>query len=222
MRVMTFAEAAGRLRALEVTHLCDAKKTLRVLDAGIRPILPGLKLVGRAYTVPCCDDFLRVLTALREAAPDDVLVVDGQGGRKALAGELFATEARRKGLAGLVVDGAVRDVATLRTLAWPVYARLITPVAGAAASMSSTPLPVSCGGVTVLPGDIVVGDDDGLVVIAEAELAEVLPAAEEIQRNEAEGLRRMAAGESLLDLLNLDEHMDAMRAGRKSQLHFLF
>ena len=219
---MTFAELVSRLRSVETSCLCDAKKTLRVLDVGIRPIAPGLKLIGRAFPVPCCDDFLRVLTAIREAAPGDVLVVDGQGGHKALAGELFATEARRRGLAGLVVDGAVRDVATLRTLGWPVYTRLITPIAGAAGSMSSTPLPVSCGGVTVLPGDIVIGDDDGLVVASEAELAEILPTAEAIQRSEAEALRRMAAGESLLDMLNLDEHMDAIRAGRKSQLRFRF
>ena len=219
---MTFAELVSRLRSVETSCLCDAKKTLRVLDVGIRPIVPGLKLIGRAFPVPCCDDFLRVLSAIREAAPGDVLVVDGQGGHKALAGELFATEARRRGLAGLVVDGAVRDVATLRTLGWPVYSRLITPIAGAAGSMSSTPLPVSCGGVTVLPGDIVIGDDDGLVVASEAELAEILPTAEAIQRSEAEALRRMAAGESLLDMLNLDEHMDAIRSGRKSQLRFRF
>jgi regulator of RNase E activity RraA len=137
-------------------------------------------------------------------------------------GELFTTEAKRKGLAGAVIDGAVRDVARVRTLGFPVYARLITPMAGASGSMTSAPIPISCGGVTVLPGDIIIGDDDGIVAVSEAELMDILPAAEAIRRTEAEALRRMAAGESLLDMLNFDEHLDAIRAGRKSQLHFLF
>lgn len=216
------SDLARRLQPLDVSCLCDAKRTLRVLDAGIRPLVPGLKLVGRAFPVPCCDDFLRVLSALREAQPGDVLIVDGQGGHKALMGELFTTEAKRKGLAGAVIDGAVRDVARVRTLGFPVYARLITPMAGASGSMTSAPIPISCGGVTVLPGDIIIGDDDGIVAVSEAELMDILPAAEAIRRTEAEALRRMAAGESLLDMLNFDEHLDAIRAGRKSQLHFLF
>ena len=159
-----------RLLALDTSCLCDAKKTLRVLNSDICPLVPGLKMVGRAFTVSCCDDILRVLRALREAAPGDVLIVDGQGGRKALAGELFTTEARRRGLAGMVVDGAVRDVATIRTLGFPIYARSVTPMAGSSRSLSSTAIPVSCGGVTVVPGDFVIGDDDGVVVASEAEI----------------------------------------------------
>jgi 4-hydroxy-4-methyl-2-oxoglutarate aldolase len=211
----------ARLLALDTSCLCDARKTLRTLDSDIRPIVAGLKMVGRAFTVPCCDDFLRVLKALRDASPGDVLVVDGQGGRKALAGELFATEARRRGLAGIVVDGAVRDVATIRSLGFPVYSRGITPMAGAAASLSSTLVPVSCGGVTVAGGDFIIGDDDGIVVASERELEEILPAAETIHRQEADVLRRIAAGESLFTLLNVDEHLEAVGSGRKSTLRFL-
>ena len=216
------AEIRDRLLKLDTSCLCDARKTLRTLDSAIRPLVPGVKMVGRAFTVPCCDDFLRIVRALHDAEPGDVLIVDGQGGRKALAGELFATEARRKGLAGIVVDGAVRDVAAIRTLAFPVYCRAVTPMAGAVGSLSSTPVPVSCGGVTVLPGDIVIGDDDGVVVASEAELAEILPLAEEIKRKETEALRRMANGDSLHDLMNVSEHLDAIGSGKKSQLRFLF
>ena len=217
-----FVEVRRRLLRLDTSCLCDAKATLRALDSDIRPLVPGVKLVGRAFTVPCCDDFLRVLKGLRDAEPGDVLVIDGQGGRKALAGELFAAEAARKGLAGMVVDGAVRDVATIRSLAFPVYCRAVTPRAGAAGSLSSTPVPVSCGGVTIAPGDIVFGDDDGVVVASDAELAAILEVAEEIKAKETEALRRIAAGESLTDLLNLGEHLDAVAAGRKSRLRFRF
>ena len=85
-------EIRERLSRLETSCLCDAKKTLRVLDSGIQPLCHGVKLIGRAFTVSCCDDFLTVIKALREASPGDVLVVDGQQGRKALAGELFSLQ----------------------------------------------------------------------------------------------------------------------------------
>jgi regulator of RNase E activity RraA len=86
--------------------------------------------------------------------------------------------------------------------------------------MGATQVPVSCGGVTVVPGDIVFGDDDGIVVASEAEIREVLPLAEAIQKKETEALQRMAHGESLLGLLNFDEHLASIRVGKDSQLRF--
>src|SRR4029434_9413947 len=109
----------GGTPGLDTSHGRAAKKTLRYLDPAIRPLSLGVQLVGRAFTVSCCNDFLTVIKALHDAAPGDVLVVDGQQGRTALAGELFSTEAKRKGLSGMVVDGAVRDVATIRAINFP-------------------------------------------------------------------------------------------------------
>ena len=172
-----------RLLRLETSCLCDAKKTLRTLNGDIRPLVAGAKMVGRAFPIPCCDDFLPVLKALGDAAPGDVLMVDGQGGRKALAGELFTSEARRRGLAGIVVDGAVRDVAAIRTLGLPVYARMVSPVGGTANSLASAMAPIACAR-QIHRGDYVIGDDDGVVVSSEAEFRR-LPIAEEIQRTEA-------------------------------------
>lgn len=211
----------ARLLRLNTSCLCDTKPTLRTLHPDIRPISTGLKMVGRAFPISCCDDILRVVRALGDAAPGDVIVIDGQGGRRALAGELFTSEARRRGLAGMVVDGAIRDVRSVRELGFPVYARAVVPMAGAARSLSTGPVPVSCGGVTVAPGDFVIGDDDGVVVASEAELQEIVPAAEDIQRKEAEVLRRVTSGESLLTLLNLDEQTAAVAAGRPSRLRLL-
>jgi RraA family protein len=200
---MDVAAIRERLLALDTACITDADRQVRVMDAGLRPMRPGLKLIGRARTARCRDDFLTVMYALREAEPGEVLVVDGSGGHRALAGELFATEAHRKGLAGLVIDGACRDVRTLRGLDLPVYARWITPLAGTRATRLATQVAVVCGGVTVNPGDIVFGDDDGVVVASRDELARIIPLAEGIQRNEARILARLAEGASLFDELTL-------------------
>jgi len=191
------------------------------MDPAIRPIRLGLKLAGRAHTVVCEEDFLTVIKALRDACPGEVLVVDTHGSRRAVAGELFATEASRKGLAGIVVDGAVRDTAKIRTLSTPVYSRTILPVAGTTRRIFETQVPVRCGGVVVNPGDVIFGDDDGIVVATEQGFADLIPAAEAIQGKEETALARMGKGESLLAMLNFEEHFREIRANRESALKFL-
>ena len=96
---MDFEEIKRRLSLLDTACICDANKDLRAIDPAIRPISTGLKLIGRAHTVTCHEDFLTVIKALRDAEQDEVLVIDSQGSRRALTGELFPTEAIRKQLA---------------------------------------------------------------------------------------------------------------------------
>jgi regulator of RNase E activity RraA len=175
-------------------------------------------MVGRARTVRCRDDFLTVIKALDESEPGDVLVVDGAGGSRALAGELFATEAGRRKLAGIVIDGACRDTPKLATLQLPVYARWVCPAAGTAERLGATQQPIVCGGVAVQPGEVLIGDRDGIVVLAEADLLTLLPRAEEVQRVEAIVLERLERGEGLLGMLNFTEHCEALKLGRQSKL----
>jgi RraA family protein len=213
-------EIRKNLENLDAACFCDADKHIRVLEPTIRPIRSDLKLVGRAHTVRCRDDFLTVIQALKEAEPGEVLVVDGQGGQRALAGELFATEAARKGLAGLVIDGAVRDVQTIRKLELPVYSRSIHPNAGTTRQIAETQVSITCGGVKVRPGEIVFGDQDGIIVLSEEELSTLLPKAREIQQKEEQVLEQMAEGKSLLDMVNFDEHFENIAARRPSKLQF--
>jgi len=210
----------SQLAELDTASFCDADKSLRVMDAGIRPLRTGLVLLGFARTVRAVDDFLTVLQALREAAPGEVLVVDTQGTKRAVSGEMFSTEAHRKGLAGIVIDGACRDTRRIRELPMPVYARASNPLAGTAQLLFETQVAVTCGGVEVHPGDVVFGDDDGVVVLSPDDLPRLLPVAREIQRHEQAALERMSRGESLFDLLNYDEHEAAVRARRESRLKF--
>ena len=210
------------LHELTCAALADADKSIRVLDAALRPVNAGGKLVGVARTVRCREDFLGVIQALASAQAGEVLVVDTQGSRRALVGELFSLEATQRGLAGIVVDGAVRDVRTLRQLALPVYARSFCPMSGTTRDAVAIQVPVVCGGVVVNPGDIVVADDDGIIVGSAAELTALVPLAHEIERREEMVRARLAAGQGLVTMLNLAEHLAALERGEASKLAFKF
>lgn len=206
-------ELHARLRQLDPAAIADADKSIRVIAPEIRPVRLGLTLLGPAYTVRCTNDFFAIIAALDDAQPGDVLVVDTQGSTCAVVGELFSLEAARMGLGGIVIDGACRDVSTIRTLELPVYARSITPVSGTVNTLGERQVSIAVGGVTVNPGDILFGDDDGIIVATAAELARLLPAAEAIKETESAVIERLREGHSLLSVLNHREHAERLRAG---------
>lgn len=210
-----------RLASIDTTSLADAGRGIvRVLPATLRPVRPGLRLLGTALTVEARDDLMPMLVALQQARPGDVLVVAGSQ-HHAVAGELFGTEALRRGLGGIVIDGLCRDTRTLARLDLPVYARGTVPSAPpAVSSRIVVRQPITVGGVSVNPGDIVLGDDDGVVVAGAEEVAAVLDVAAEIQRREVALQRAIACGSSLFDHLNLDQHLAELRMGRPSSLRF--
>jgi regulator of RNase E activity RraA len=210
-------ELLQRLLAIEVSALCDADKGLPVLDPGIRAMVPDVRMAGPALTVLAEDDHLPVFSALAEAAPGEVLVIATGGGRLAVLGELFATEARRRGLAGVVIDGFCRDVAGLRRVGLPVFARGTIPASGTTVSRAPLREPVRCGGLDVSPGDIVFGDDDGVVIAPAARIEAALEGGEAIGRAERAIL---ASGASLHDQTTFAAHIARLDRGEPSSLAF--
>ena len=205
---------------LDAASLSDANKAIRVLPPELRPYTRGLRMVGRAVTVAASGDLVPVLAGLEQCGAGDVLVVDAGTTDHAVLGELFATEAVRRKMAGIVVYGLCRDTATLAQLPLPVYALGTIPRAAGATQVPMTQQPIRLGDVEVRPDEVLVGDDDGIVVVSDAELDAALERAESIQRREATIRAAIQGGTSLFDQLNFAQHVADLHAGRPSSLTF--
>jgi len=169
-------EIIDELRGYEVAWISDSTE-LYLMDRHIRPIFPtAARIVGPAVTVTVPPgEFLMVSAALTKVRPGDLLIIDARGDMsRAVWGEYFSTWARGLGVPGVVIDGACRDVAEIETLGFPVFARGTIPRKPTLNGQGEVNVPVSCGGVCVLPGDIVVADREGVIVIPLRHLDKIL------------------------------------------------
>lgn len=160
---------------LPVANIADMMNRMFCIDARIRPV-NSASLLGPAFTIKSRPgDNLLLHKALDLAQPGDILVVDAQGDMSnAIIGELMVMWAKKRGLGGFVIDGAIRDIGALKKMDIPVYAAGITPAGPYKDGPGEINVPVSCGGVVINPGDILVGDEDGLVVIKPEDAPELL------------------------------------------------
>jgi 4-hydroxy-4-methyl-2-oxoglutarate aldolase len=167
-------------QAISPTTLADTLSRDRVMDIGIRPLWAGMpRVAGPAYTVRCAPgDHLMVHAAIYRAAPGSVIVVESGDLNYALAGGNVCAVAQRHGVVAFVLDGLVRDLAESRERGFPIFGRGVIPMPGAKSKLGDLNVPVRCGGVEVSPGDIVVGDEEGIVVVPHARAAEILAAAQ--------------------------------------------
>ena len=145
------------------------------MDIGIRPLWGTPRLAGPAYTVRCAKgDNLMLHTAIYRAEPGSVIVVQSGDLDYALAGGNVCAIAHRRGIAGFVLDGLVRDIGEVRELGFPVYGRGVIPKPGGKSATAPLNQPVTCGGVTVHAGDVLVADEDGVAVVPAARAGQVL------------------------------------------------
>jgi 4-hydroxy-4-methyl-2-oxoglutarate aldolase len=165
-----------KFRNIPTTCISDAMEGLNNLNPAIKPLKESYNLAGRAVTVKIpVGDNLAVLKAIRQSKPGDILVVDAKGDTyRAIAGDFVVGMAQTLGIAGLVVDGVIRDIVGIKALNLPVFSRGTTVAASGKAGVGEVNVPISCGGVSVQPGDILVGDADGVVVIPQTIEHEVL------------------------------------------------
>lgn len=166
---------------IPTTCISDALEGLNNLHPEIKPIKEEYRLSGRALTVKIpVGDNLEVLKAIREAKPGDILVVDAKGDKyRAIAGDFVVGMAQTLGVGGIVVDGVIRDIVGIKELNFPVFSRGTTVAASGKVGVGEINVPISCGGVSINPGDIIVGDADGVVVIPQPMEQEVLTKAME-------------------------------------------
>jgi len=217
---MNKIEVLQSLSVLSVASIADADKTIRVMSSAIRPVDTGKKILGFARTVSCYNDFLTIIAALSQSKAGDVLVVDSQESTRALVGELFSTEAQRRGLSGIIVDGPVRDIEMLRKLEIPVFAKSYCPCSGTTQKIMETQTEIQCGGITVAPEEVVFGDEDGIIVASVEQLIDLVPVAIQIQKDEETIVEKIREGECLTDMLNFKEHVELLEGGLESSLSF--
>ena len=177
---------ANGFHGIPTTTIGELLGREQFMDIGIRPLWDGAKLAGPAYTVRCASaDNLMLHAAIYRAEPGSVIVVESGDLEHALAGGNVCAIAHRRGIAGFVLDGVVRDIGEIRELGFPVFGCGLVPNPGGKFAVSPFNEPVTCGGVTVQPGDLVLADEDGVAVIPGSQAGSVLADARAILAKEA-------------------------------------
>ncbi|MGO4890002.1 RraA family protein [Anaerobacillus sp. MEB173] len=180
-------EIINQFEKIPTTCISDALQGLTNMDVSIKPLKEDYRMAGRAFTVkvPVGDNLL-VLKAMKEAKPGDVLVIDIHGDTtRAIAGDFVLGMAQTLGITGVVTNGVIRDIQGIKALNFPVFCQGTTLAAGGKAGFGDMNIPISLGGTTVNPGDIIVGDADGVVVVQQHIEEEILTKSlEKLQRDE--------------------------------------
>jgi len=197
-------------RAIRTSLLSDALGKGGAMDHDMRCYSANCRMSGPAVTLRVhTADILMVGIALSQCPKGSVLVIDGQGElNTALWGEITTLSARLKGLQGVVIDGAIRDLYKIRRDKFPVFARAVVPNAGGAQYAGEINVPVQCGGAIVHPEDWVVGDEDGVVVVPRERLEMEIDATRRLAIVEKKIAKEVARGKDLATLLRYHELLD--------------
>jgi len=200
-------ETLHALRQLGAATVHEAQGGKGALDSGIKPIAGHMRLAGPAFTVDTRPaDNLMLHYAMLKARAGDVLVVDAKGFLEAgVWGDVFTEQAQRIGLAGLVIHGAVRDAAAMTEAGFPVFSRGLSIKGTGKHQPGRINVTVTIGDVSINPGDIIVGDQDGVVVVQRHEVEQVLANSRQRESKEAHFRQQIRNGATTVELLGLEE-----------------
>jgi len=194
------ADEAGIAQVLARTSCADVTEALHNTGAveGIHAIVPGAKMAGRALTVwTYPGDWAKPVEAIDHAEEGQVVVIDAGGEPPAIWGEKATKSCLQRKLAGVVIDGAIRDTMNIRQMGFPSFAKLVTPVAGEPKGQGMIGVPIRIGGQYVRSGDWIVGDDDGVVVIPQEKAVEVANRAQSVLEREGREMSEIDQGSTL-------------------------
>jgi len=198
-------EVMKQLRDLGVATVHEAQGRLGLMKPYMRPIYASAKIGAPAVTVSCQPgDNLMIHAAVEVCQPGDVLVVTTTAeSTDGMFGELLATSLRVRGVAGLIIDAGVRDVTDLTAMEFPVWSKAISAQGTVKATAGSVNVPVVCAGAIVRPGDVIVADVDGVVVVPREQAAAVAKLSDERRIKEEKNREKLRAGELGLDMYGL-------------------